>query len=78
MSPSLQQRITIDKNICNGKPCIRGTRIMVTNILSLIAGGYDIPKVLNYYPELAEDDVRAALEYTIETVQGEDVQLLPK
>jgi uncharacterized protein (DUF433 family) len=42
----------------------------------LIAGGYDIPRVLRYYPELHEDDVRAAIEYTIETIQNEDVQLL--
>ena len=76
MTHELQQRITIDENICHGKPCIKNTRIMVTNILSLIAGGYDIPKVLTYYPELTEDDIRAAIEYSIETIQNEDVQLL--
>jgi len=36
---------------------------MVTNILSLIGGGYDIKRVLEYYPELTEDDVKAAVEY---------------
>jgi len=36
---------------------------MVSNIMSLVAGGYDIPKILAYYPELTQEDVRAALEY---------------
>ncbi|HEY4611776.1 MAG TPA: DUF433 domain-containing protein [Bacteroidota bacterium] len=76
MTQQRRERITIDKNICHGKPCIKGTRIMVTNILSLIAGGYDIQKVLAYYPDLTEEDVKAALEYTIETVEGEEVHLL--
>ena len=49
---------------------------MVTNILSLIAGGYDTAKMLEYYPQLTGEDVKAAIEYAIETVQGEDVHLL--
>lgn len=76
MSPTRQQRITVDKNVCHGKPCIRGTRIMVTNILGLIAGGYDTRRILQYYPELVEEDIKAALEYAIETIQNEDVHLL--
>ena len=76
MTYELQQRITVNENICHGKPCISNTRIMVTNILSLFAGGYDIPKILTYYPELQEEDVRAAIEYSIESIQNEDVQLL--
>ena len=49
---------------------------MVTNILSLVAGGYDVQKIIAYYPELTEDDVRAAIEYVIEIVQDEDIQLI--
>lgn len=49
---------------------------MVTNILSLMAGGYDIPRILTYYPELTEEDVKAAIEYTLETIEGEEVHLL--
>ncbi len=49
---------------------------MVANILSLMAGGYDIPKILKYYPELTEEDVRAAMEYALETIDGEEVHLL--
>jgi len=76
MKQETRDRIVIDKNICHGKPCIKGTRIMVTNILSLVAGGYDIPKIVAYYPELNEEDVKAAIEYTMESIEGEEVYLL--
>lgn len=75
MSPEREGRIINDRGICHGKPTIKGTRIMVTNILSLIGGGYDIRGVLQYYPELVEEDVKAAVEYAIESIEGEDVQL---
>lgn len=58
-----EDRIVLSKENCHGKPTIKGTRIMVTNILSLIGGGYDIKRVLDYYPELTEDDVKAAVQY---------------
>jgi len=45
------KRISIDPHICSGKPCIRGTRIMVTNILGLIAGSYTNERILQTYPE---------------------------
>lgn len=48
---------------------------MVTNILSLVGGGYDTSKILRYYPELKEEDIGAAVEYAIESIEGEDVQL---
>ena len=67
--------ITIDPNVCHGKPVIKGTRIMVTNVLSLVAGGYDINKVLEYYPELKKQDVVDAIKYAINTVQEEEIVL---
>ena len=76
MRKEILDRIVIDKDICHGKPCIKGTRIMVTNILSLMAGGYDIPRILNYYPELIEEDVKVAMEYVLESIAGEEVRLL--
>ena len=76
MKQETRDRIAIDRNICHGKPSIKGTRIMVINILSLLAGGYDIPKILAYYPELTKEDVKAAMEYTLETIDGEEVHLL--
>jgi uncharacterized protein (DUF433 family) len=55
------------------KTGIRGTRIMVANILSLPAGGYDVARVLKNYPELTEADVLAALDYAGDVVHDEEV-----
>jgi uncharacterized protein (DUF433 family) len=59
----MENRITIDPNICSGKPCIKGTRIMVKNILGMLAGGYTRERILNAYPELVTEDISAALKY---------------
>ncbi|MBA4178961.1 MAG: hypothetical protein C0506_00065 [Anaerolinea sp.] len=59
----MDERIVSDPAICSGKPCIRGTRIMVRNILGMLAGGYTIERVLEAYPELEREDVVAALTY---------------
>jgi len=69
----MEGRIVIDPRICHGKPVIKGTRIMVSNILSLLAGGYSLREILDYYPELTEEDVRAAIEYAAKVVDGEEV-----
>ncbi len=76
MRQEILARININKEVCNGKPCIKGTRIMVTNILSLMAGGYDFSRILDYYPELSKEDVKAAMEYVLESIEGEEVRLL--
>ena len=65
------RRIIVDPKICHGKPIVKGTRIMVVNILSLIAGGYNIEQVLDYYKELKKEDVLAAIKYAMNTVQEE-------
>lgn len=69
----MRDRIEIRRDICHGKPCIRGTRILVANILGLLAGGYDMARVLQNYPELTEADVLAALEYAGDVVRDEEV-----
>jgi uncharacterized protein (DUF433 family) len=69
----MQSRITVDPMICSGKPCIRGTRIMVKNILGMIAGGYTIEKVLAAYPELTRDDITEALDYASRVIDEEKV-----
>ena len=66
-------RIVLDPNICSGKPTIKGTRIMVTNILSMLAGGYTVERVLQAYPEIRRDDVSAALEYATNVIDEERV-----
>ena len=67
------ERISIDPHICSGKPCIRGTRIMVTNILGLIAGGYTNEQILHAYPELTREDIAAALDYVSQVVDEDKV-----
>ena len=67
------QRIEVNSKICSGKPVIRGTRIMVRNILGMIAGGYTLAQVLESYPELEGDDVVAALQYAAQVVDEDQV-----
>lgn len=67
MDPSeLLQRITVNPDVCFGKPCIRGHRIWVSLILDLLAAGQSIPEILEDYPDLEEADVRACLAYGAE------------
>ena len=65
--------IQTNPKVLGGMPVIKGTRIMVANILSLVAGGYDIQKILEYYPELKRQDVEEAIKYAINTVQEEEL-----
>lgn len=69
-------RITADPKVCSGKPVIRGTRIMVRNILGLVAGGYTVDRILEAYPELSHKDVEAALEYSAEVVDEQQLILI--
>ena len=69
----MNERIVIDASICHGKACIRGTRIMVSNILNLLAHGSTVEEVLAGYPQLSKADVLAALEYAESLVKDEEV-----
>ena len=59
----LQQRITFNSEQCGGRPCIRGIRIRVKDILDMLAGGASRTEILQDYPYLEDDDITAALEY---------------
>jgi len=72
----IDRRISFDPSVCHGKPCISGTRIMVTNILSLLAGGYDFERIRQNYPELTDDDIRVAIEYAEAVIQDEEVLMV--
>jgi uncharacterized protein (DUF433 family) len=67
------ERIEINPGICGGKPVIRGTRIMVRNILGMVAGAYTVDRILESYPELTREDVMAALEYAARVVDEDQV-----
>jgi uncharacterized protein (DUF433 family) len=56
-------RITIDATVCGGRPCIRGLRIRVKDVLDLLAAGATPDEVLEDYPYLERDDIAAVLEF---------------
>ena len=63
MSSALLERITIDPNKCGGRPCIRGTRMRVSEVLELLANGASTEEVLADHPSLVRDDVLATFAY---------------
>lgn len=63
---SLLDRIVVDPAIRFGKPCVRGTRISVGDILGYLAGGMSEAQILADFPQLTSDDVRACLAYAAE------------
>jgi uncharacterized protein (DUF433 family) len=75
MNPLLQ-RISVDPQVCFGKPCIRGTRIWVSLILDFLANGTTTQEVLTEYPQLTEEDIRASLAYGAEMSREHYVDLL--
>lgn len=64
----LSDRITVDPEQCGGKPCIRGMRIRVTDVLDLFAAGLSTGEILSEMPDLEEPDLRACLEYASRAV----------
>jgi len=63
MKNNLLKRITIDPEICHGKPTIRGLRYPVDSMLELLASGMTIDELLVDYPDLVKDDFLACIEY---------------
>lgn len=59
----LLKRITINPAQCGGKPCIRGMRIRVIDVLEMLASGMNFQDVLAPFPDLEDDDIRASLVY---------------
>ncbi len=72
----MNDRIEVNPEICHGKPVIRGTRIMVRNILGSLAGGKSFQDIIKNYPELTAADIESAIFYAIELV--DDTQLSMK
>lgn len=60
---SLAERIVVDPEVVHGRPAIRGTRMRVTDVLSLLAAGASETEILEDYPYLEEADIRACLAY---------------
>ncbi|MCH7800478.1 MAG: DUF433 domain-containing protein [Chloroflexi bacterium] len=60
---NLADRITVDPEQCGGRPCIRGMRIRVTDVLDLLANGLTLEQVIEDLPDLEPEDVRACLRF---------------
>jgi len=71
----LLKRITINPNICGGKPCIKGTRIWVSLLVDNIASGIPDEEILAAYPSLTKEDIRAALAYAAELTHDRYISL---
>jgi uncharacterized protein (DUF433 family) len=70
-----RERITIDPNICHGKPCIKGTRIWVSLIVDNLADGVTEAEILEAYPSLTNDDIKVALAYAAEMARERYVDI---
>jgi uncharacterized protein (DUF433 family) len=59
----LSDRIVFDPAVCHGKPVVRGTRVLVANVVGAVAAGEPTAEILEDYPSLTEADIRACLEF---------------
>ncbi len=71
----LLQRITINPNVCFGKPCVRGHRIWVSLILDFLASGETVEEILESYPQLTREDILACIAYGAEMSRERYVEI---
>jgi uncharacterized protein (DUF433 family) len=69
-------RITVDPNVCTGKPCIRGLRFPVSRLLGLLASGETKETILKAYPYLKAEDIDEALRYAAWLAEEETVEFM--
>ena len=67
------KRIVINPKVMVGKPVIKGTRIPVDTIIRLLAKGMTQEEILEDYPNLHKEDIKAALEYVADVIEGENI-----
>jgi uncharacterized protein (DUF433 family) len=70
------ERIVVDPEVLAGKPVVKGTRIPVYLILNLIGRGYDFDRIVQAYPVLSKEDVKAAVKYSEDRMRREEVRVL--
>ena len=70
-----KDHITVDPNVCHGKACIRGTRVMVSVILDNLAAGLKPEEILKDYPSLTPQTIQAAIAYAAELARERVVPL---
>jgi len=68
-------RITINPNICHGKPCIRGMRWPVEVVLDMLMSEMTVAEILEDHPQLEKEDIQASLEYAKLLVSGQSISI---
>lgn len=68
-------RITVDREVMGGKPCIRGMRVTVGMVVEALAAGRSFSDLLNDFPYLEEEDIREALAFAARLAQGREIAL---
>ncbi|MDD5272580.1 MAG: DUF433 domain-containing protein [Methylovulum sp.] len=76
MNTALFERITIDPEICHGKPCIRGLRYPVETILEWLSSGMTIVDILEDYEDIEQEDIFAALSFAVRLMQIKRIETL--
>lgn len=71
----MNQRINIDPEICSGKPVIKGTRVLVCNILADLADGMTFEEIIQNYPNIQKEDIVATLQFSSELSQFDTFSL---
>ena len=70
------ERISVRAQVCHGKPCIAGTRIMVHQVLDLLEAGKGFAEIRSsYFPDIVDEDIRACIRFARQLVQNEDIHV---
>ena len=75
MALNWREYITVNPNVCHGKACIKGTRIMVSVVLDNLAAGVTVDEILRSYPSLTREAVQAAIAYAAELARERFIAL---
>lgn len=68
------EHISINSEVCHGKPCIKGTRIMVWQVLDLLENGCTFDQIINdYFPQLTKEDIQSCIHYANTLVKDEEI-----
>ncbi len=76
VNENLLTRITVDPEICHGKPCVRSLRYPVESLLEYLAGGDSVEDVLAEFPDLEREDILACLEFSRRILAGKSIHLV--
>ena len=72
----IEERMETDPEICHGKPCIKGTRIMISIILEWLEAGKTFEEIMDAYPELSKEDLSATVRYARKLIEEEKSALI--